>query len=79
MSSKCIIGKQAPAFKGQAVLPGGEIAEISLDQYKGWVNGAIEPLGRRGSAAEQPAAGCGAQISAERRLQRPGAAARARV
>lgn len=30
-----IIGKQAPAWKGQAVLPGGEIAEISLDDFKG--------------------------------------------
>ncbi|KIY92598.1 peroxiredoxin (alkyl hydroperoxidereductase subunit C) [Monoraphidium neglectum] len=27
------IGKKAPAFKGQAVLPSGEIAEISLDDY----------------------------------------------
>lgn len=30
-----IIGKPAPAWKGQAVLPGGEIKEISLDDFKG--------------------------------------------
>jgi hypothetical protein len=30
-----IIGKPAPAWKGQAVLPGGEISEISLADYKG--------------------------------------------
>ena len=32
------IGKAAPEFAGQAVLPGGEIAEIKLSDYlnKGW-------------------------------------------
>ena len=33
-----LVGKPAPAFKGQAVLPSTEFVEISLDQYKGkWV------------------------------------------
>jgi hypothetical protein len=36
------IGKKAPAFKGQAVLPSGEIAEISLDDY---LNKGVSPRG----------------------------------
>ena len=30
-----LIGHQAPAFKGQAVLPSTEFVDLSLDQYKG--------------------------------------------
>lgn len=33
--SKAIIGKPAPAFTAQAVMPGGEIRELSLSEYKG--------------------------------------------
>ena len=33
-----LIGKPAPSFKGQAVLPSTEFVDISLEQYKGkWV------------------------------------------
>jgi len=42
MPSTCVIGKPAPAFKGQAVLPGGEIKEISIEDFKGeWLLAAV--------------------------------------
>eukprot|EP01057_Protomagalhaensia_wolfi_P005836 Protomagalhaensia_wolfi_Nauph_80__5835@NODE_737_length_2050_cov_633_088513_g551_i0_p1_GENE_NODE_737_length_2050_cov_633_088513_g551_i0NODE_737_length_2050_cov_633_088513_g551_i0_p1_ORF_typecomplete_len297_score41_29AhpCTSA/PF00578_21/1_5e29Redoxin/PF08534_10/4_8e201cysPrx_C/PF10417_9/4_7e13SCO1SenC/PF02630_14/0_00084_NODE_737_length_2050_cov_633_088513_g551_i011601924 len=32
---QCMIGKPAPQFKGMAVMPDGEMKEISLEDYKG--------------------------------------------
>lgn len=53
--SKCVIGKPAPAWKGQAVLPGGEIKEISSEDYKGCVvRDEVEP-GARAKAAKHGA------------------------